>query len=152
MDFSKMTAAQLKEYAKENGIDLGDAKTKTAIIGVISGLNAEISAPNNEEKPEGVISIGTKPSGNPSTGVRNNIDGIFTSAAADRVDTPKNIGTPKPVSKVAVHSIKNVHWQGVGHLNKGYNIVTKEAAAKWLTKSGIREATPEEVATHYGKI
>jgi hypothetical protein len=41
-------------------------------------------------------------------------------------------------------------WSVVGRINKGYNIVTKEAAEKWLSRKGVREATPEEVATHYG--
>ena len=31
------------------------------------------------------------------------------------------------------------------------NIVSKEAAEKWLKREGIRKATPEEVATYYGK-
>lgn len=53
--------------------------------------------------------------------------------------------------KVAIWSDKNIHWAGTGHLSKGYNIVTREAADKWLKKSGIRNATAEEVATYYGK-
>lgn len=55
------------------------------------------------------------------------------------------------VEKTALWSSKNIRWTGVGELSKGYNIVTKEAAEKWLTKNGIREATPEEIATHFGK-
>jgi uncharacterized protein (UPF0332 family) len=33
----------------------------------------------------------------------------------------------------------------------GYNIVEKDAAEKWLTRSHIRTATPEEVAREFGK-
>ena len=54
--------------------------------------------------------------------------------------------------KVAVYSKGNIFWSGVGSLTKGYNIVTKEASVKWLTKKSVREATPQEVAKHYGKI
>jgi hypothetical protein len=57
-----------------------------------------------------------------------------------------------PVSeKVAIHSTKNVTWQEVGKVYRGYNIVTKDAADKWLTRSHIRLATPEEVAKEFGK-
>jgi hypothetical protein len=58
---------------------------------------------------------------------------------------------PKKDEKVALWSNKNIRWTGTGTLVKGYNIVTKEAADKWLKKQGIRKATPEEVATYYGK-
>lgn len=51
--------------------------------------------------------------------------------------------------KVALWSSRNIRWTAVGTLTKGYNIVKKEAAAKWLDRQGVREATPEEVATYY---
>jgi len=51
---------------------------------------------------------------------------------------------------VAIHSTKNVVWEGVGKVEKGYNIVTKAQADKWVTRSHIRLATPEEVAREYG--
>jgi hypothetical protein len=60
--------------------------------------------------------------------------------------------TKKPKEKVALFSIGNIHWNGVGTLEKGYNIVTKEESVKWLTRKNVREATPQEVAKHYGKI
>lgn len=52
---------------------------------------------------------------------------------------------------VALHSTKNVVWEGVGKIEKGYNIVTTEAAEKWLTRSHVREASPEEIAREYGQ-
>jgi hypothetical protein len=54
--------------------------------------------------------------------------------------------------KVALYSERNLHWSGVGALERGYNIVTKEASVKWLKHSAVREAAPKEVARHYGKI
>lgn len=51
---------------------------------------------------------------------------------------------------VAIHSTKNVVWDGVGKVEKGYNIVKKADADKWLTRDHIRLATPEEVAREYG--
>ena len=53
--------------------------------------------------------------------------------------------------KVAVFSEKNIFWNQVGTLEKGYNIVTKEASEKWVTHKAVRSATPEEVASYYGK-
>jgi hypothetical protein len=51
---------------------------------------------------------------------------------------------------VAVYSPKNIYWSGVGKVLKGYNIVEKHNAEKWLTKPGMRVADPEEVAKEYG--
>lgn len=64
----------------------------------------------------------------------------------------------KPVAKkaekkketVAIHSTRNVTWAEVGKVYIGYNIVTKEAADKWLTRDHTRLATPEEVAQEFG--
>ncbi len=52
--------------------------------------------------------------------------------------------------KVALHSTSNVRWPEVGSLYKGYNIVTKEQSEKWLTRSHVRLATPEEVKKAIG--
>ena len=80
-------------------------------------------------------------------------ESAISSRAADRVFA-------KPIqqetksddkNKVALWSDKNLSWSEVGKISKGYNIVTKEAADKWLSKAGIRKATAQEVATHYGK-
>jgi hypothetical protein len=53
-------------------------------------------------------------------------------------------------TSTAIHSTKNVSWAGVGNVKRGYNIVSQEVAEKWLTRSHIRIATPEEVAREYG--
>lgn len=65
---------------------------------------------------------------------------------------PKKTATSGQNRKVtvAIHSTKNVVWEGVGKVEKGYNIVKKAEADKWLTRSHIRLATPEEVAREYG--
>ena len=81
--------------------------------------------------------------------------GAIASHAADFALAKKKVVAPKQeakeVEKVALWSDRNIRWTNVGELSKGYNIVTKEAAEKWLGKRGIREATPQEVASHYGK-
>lgn len=68
----------------------------------------------------------------------------------DEEEKTKKIDNPK--EKIAIYSNRNIHWNGVGSIEKGYNIVTKEASVKWLTHKSVREATPAEVAKHYGKI
>jgi hypothetical protein len=66
--------------------------------------------------------------------------------------TPKTTEAPKPKedNRVAIHSTKNVYLPGVGKVLRGYNIVKREAAEKWLARDHIREATPEEIAREYG--
>ncbi len=53
--------------------------------------------------------------------------------------------------KVALYSTRNIHWNGLGSLAVGYNIVSKEASEKMVTHKAVRIATPEEVASYYGK-
>ena len=90
----------------------------------------------------------------PRSNTRTNGDGIVGSAAADialqKFDVVETVEeTDVPEDKVALWSEKNVRWNG-STIAKGYNIVTKEAADKWLTLNGIRIATPEEIVTYYG--
>jgi len=56
-----------------------------------------------------------------------------------------------PKEKVAIYSLRNLSWIGVGTLTEGYNIVTKEDADKWITNKSVRTATPEEVKRAYVK-
>jgi hypothetical protein len=79
--------------------------------------------------------------------------GAIGSVKVDKLEKAKAKLEPTPViteEKVAIFSTKNVSWEGVGKVNKGYNIVTKELADKWLTRSHVRTATPKEVAEEYG--
>ena len=67
-------------------------------------------------------------------------------------DPNKEVIEPsKTNEKVAIHSSKSLYWVKVGQLTPGYNIVTKEASEKWLTRKQVRLATPEELANYYGK-
>jgi hypothetical protein len=72
-------------------------------------------------------------------------DIIATSAKAK---PSAKAGHKKPT--VAIYSERNVSWIGVGKVSKGYNIVTREQADRWLTRKHVREATPEEVASQFG--
>ena len=61
------------------------------------------------------------------------------------------IQTDASKENVAIYSLRNLSWIGVGTLTEGYNIVTKEDADKWITNKSVRTATPEEVKRAYGK-
>lgn len=51
--------------------------------------------------------------------------------------------------KIAVYSDRNIFWQEVGRLSKGYSFITREEAEAWTRLKGVREASPEEVASHF---
>lgn len=83
--------------------------------------------------------------------------GPIETGAIGVTQTPKKKSTTKKAAPkkehkptVALHSTKNVVWEGVGKIDKGYNIVSAAHAKEWLTRSHVREATPEEVAREYG--
>jgi len=149
-DFSKMTVAKLKEYASENNIDLGSAKTKTAILSVLTDTKSSISLAEEPNNIIGSDKINEERVPRKSN-AKINDDGVLTVGSADTFKNKEFVkDSSVPYNKVAILSEKNVYWSGVGRVSKGYNIVTKEAADKWLTRKGIREATPQEVASHYG--
>ena len=130
---------------------------KAAAEAPVAVENVSVSEAQETTTDEGqTVITGPKRSRAPrSSNMHTKNDGLIGSHAADRAlaKKPQNINprVEDDSEKVAVWSAKNIRWTGVGELSKGYNIVTKEAAEKWLSKVGIREATPEEVATHYGK-
>jgi hypothetical protein len=71
------------------------------------------------------------------------------------VEEPEAKKDPKKVSKkkeepempgmVAVFSTRSVTGEGIGKVQRGYNILTAEQAEKWLKRTHVRLATPEEV-------
>jgi hypothetical protein len=126
-------------------------KRKRATKKAAEEAGVEVSEPHIGEVEDNVIK--SAPKAHTDGPVRSNTQtsatGVIGSVAADK---PKAAAPVKAEpEKVALWSNKNIRWGGVGALSKGYNIVIKEAADKWLTREGIREATPEEVADHYGK-
>jgi hypothetical protein len=163
---AKKTTAK-KTTAKKATAKKTTRAVKTAEVAPveIKDSTVEESKLINDEGQE-VISIETnKPSARSNTQV--NDENVIGSRAADRALTNNQkaqTDSPVPSKKVsqsnkdekskddvAVWSARNLRWTGVGYLNTGYNIVTKEAAEKWLGRQGVRKASPEEVATYYGK-
>lgn len=82
--------------------------------------------------------------------VANGAIGVTTAPQPSKKSSSKKV-SDKKVETVAIHSTKNVTWNGVGKVYRGYNIVEKDAADKWATRDHIRIATPEEVAKEFGK-
>jgi predicted nucleic acid-binding protein len=105
----------------------------------------------NKENVEKMIKSEKKPPANTkSTSVKSVAEDAIGSSSAEKTQKDK-----APVSKTgkvttAIYSSKNVNWQGVGKVVKGFNIVSHAEAEKWLTRKHVRVATPEEVAAEYG--
>lgn len=111
-----------------------------------------VSVTEAEAPAENVISAPEKVAAPVKPSIISNDNGVIGSPHAEKVFKKVVEEAPaEDTNKVALWSDKNLRWSGLGTLVKGYNIVTKEAAEKWLSRGGIREATPEEVAAHYGK-
>ena len=77
-------------------------------------------------------------------------DGAIGSAKKQIVPKEQKQKVVRKKEKSAVYSTRNVFWPGVGKLLKGYNIIERDKLDQWLTRSHVREATPEEVAREFG--
>ena len=122
-DLADKNIAELRAYAKENNIDLYGTKTKIEILEVLASFIGEKPKPKPVKKPKVEVA-----------------PVVEKQEAVDMTD------------KVALYSTRNIHWgNGIGALKVGYNIVSKEASEKMVTHKAVRIATPEEVASYYGK-
>jgi hypothetical protein len=78
-------------------------------------------------------------------------EGVIGATTAPVEPAKKKSEKAKKVKEtVAIYSTRNVTWAEVGKVYHGYNIVEKDAAEQWLTRSHVRIATPEEVAKEFG--
>jgi len=155
------SVTQDKPVAKKTAAKKTAAKKTTATKKAAEKAPVEVNDVSIEEASEPEISdkvikgpANTSAPRNSNT--NNNADGVFVSNAADsalRRKTDTTVEEPKKSEddKVALWSARNLRWTSVGSLSTGYNIVTKEAAEKWLGRQGVRKASPEEVSTYYGK-
>jgi hypothetical protein len=79
-------------------------------------------------------------------------DGVI-GTSVDEAPKARVTNQVKEISEntVAIYSARNVRWEGVGKINKGYNIVDKSEADKWIEKlNHVRLASPEEVSRELG--
>lgn len=93
----------------------------------------------------GVIASPTKKKSKPAPSIAV-VDGAIGSPGASRKDPVKAVSEPKTKKEtVALFSTKNVFWDGVGEVKRGYNFVTPAQAEKWKARNHIRVATPAEI-------
>jgi hypothetical protein len=120
-ELAEKNIAQLKAYAKKNNIDLFGTNTKIEILEVIASFVGERPKPKVKKEKLTVEAV------------------VEEKEVVDMTD------------KVALYSTRNIHWGNIGALKVGYNIVSKEASEKMVTHKAVRIATPEELASYYGK-
>lgn len=139
---SARTLGELKLIAESQGINT-DGLKRVEIAEAIEASGGQV-----------ITSMNVNPSGTPSqTSATTNDSGILISPQPEKIKAQRgNNPEPSPVEadKVALYALRNLSWPGVGKLDKGYNFVTKEVADKWLQHKAVREASPTEVASHFG--
>lgn len=128
-------------------------KEETLVEELASELNIDAKITEVEESAldNNVITAPSFPASTvPSMGVVE--QGVIGSTKSElKPKKSENKKSEKKADTVAIYSTKNVTWSGVGKVYRGYNIVEKSAADKWLTRSHVRIATPEEVALEFKK-
>lgn len=126
-------------------------ETKVEEVAVENNINASIT-----EGEESTDAITTSDFGRSNSDTVQGI-GSVTNGVIGVTETPRlrkksaSASSAKAEKTVAIHSTKNVSWSAVGKVYRGYNIVTPAQAEKWLTRSHVRLATPEEVAKEFGR-
>lgn len=116
----------------------------------------EAAAPVVEEteaKAEDVISVDAPEAKEEQAlaPVKDGVIGVGTKEAKAKKPAASKVAETTTTDKVAVFSEKNVLWEGVGTIKRGYNVFSKSVADKWLARSYVRLATPEEVKKAFGK-
>lgn len=136
----------------EEAVEDSPKETKSEKVAKKSGAKAKVVDASQTEPNENVI--GSTPKKRSSKSAVSDIEGtnVIGSNGAARKDAPKTSKVKEDAEEetVAVFSTKNVTWDGVGKVYRGYNIVSKSASEKWLTRNHIRMATPAEVAEEFG--
>ena len=136
-DLSQEESLVTPEEVKEDVVEEPEAETP-AVEEEDSQVISTPSTPKKETKKRQAI----KPV---SDGV------IGTSVQDDQKTKVTNKVKEVSDSTVAIYSARNVRWEGVGKINKGYNIVDKKEADLWIGKlEHVRLATPEEVSRNLG--
>lgn len=109
--------------------------------------------PEEAPAPEAAVITGVSTGGSNEeqvlAPVEDGVIGTATQKKAAKKPAPKKQAEPA-AETVAIFADRNLVWQGVGKIVKGYNIVSKTAAQQWLTLDGVREASPTEIKTNLG--
>ncbi len=127
------------ETLNETTTDIVVDDVQVSLEVTASGTKAGI-----ETNEAGVIASPNKKKGKPAPSVMV-VNGAIGSPGAQRQDKPKIVAEPKKKETVAIYSTRNVMWEGVGEVKRGYNFLTPEQAQMWLKRIHTRLATPEEI-------
>tara|TARA_B110000459_G_C16489071_1_gene437942 strand:- start:407 stop:916 length:510 start_codon:yes stop_codon:yes gene_type:complete len=115
-------------------------------------LDLEASVAEVEESAD-VISTPSKGKGSKKKQAMAPVSDGVIGTSVDEAPKARVTNQVKEISEntVAIYSARNVRWEGVGKINKGYNIVDKSEADKWIEKlNHVRLASPEEVSRELG--
>ena len=128
-ELSNDTTADIATDDVQVNLEVTSATTKA---GIQTDANGVITSPNKKKgKPAPSIAV---------------VDGAIGSPGASRKDPVKAVTEPKTKKEtVALYSTRNVFWEGVGEVKRGYNFVTPEQAKFWQKRIHVRLATPEEI-------
>lgn len=160
-DFVSEPVADAIEEIAENIVEDAAVEAVEEKVEETVTLEPEVVAEPVVEEPQVLAPVSndgviTTPTGSGSENV--NMVGLVGNGAIGSVSAPrpkrptaKKSAPEKKAETVAIFSTRNVTWNGVGKVYRGYNIVEKDAADKWLTRDHIRLATPEEVAKEFGR-
>ena len=74
-------------------------------------------------------------------------DGVIGTSTRKKEAKPaaKKAAPKKSTETAAIYSVRNISWNGVGRIKKGYNFVDATEAEKWATLDGVRIADPSEI-------
>jgi hypothetical protein len=111
---------------------------------VTASVSEDISQPNED------VIASPNPKSTKKTASKKTVANDAIGSVSAEFDEVENSSETVGKVTVAIHSTKNVSWDGVGKVSKGYNIVSKAQADQWLTRKHVRLATPEEIAQEYG--
>jgi hypothetical protein len=136
---------QYKEAAEEQKTKIKETKKAEKV--------EEVPAVKIEEAPAIEADVITIPKETPKPGLGIVGNGAMGSTTFSKEEVEQEKIAVKTVETngetVAIHSTRNVTWQGVGSVIRGYNILPKAQAEQWLIRNHVRLATPEEVAKGY---
>lgn len=142
----EVTETVEEESAEEGVVDEVVAKAES----IAADIKTKIKGVPETDDNNVIGSSRTKSEGGKKFGkIATTNNGAIGSGPADRKPKLKAAETQQP-TKTAVYSDKNILVEGLGKINKGYNIFPKDVADSWLSKNFVRLATPEEVAEEYG--
>jgi hypothetical protein len=140
------TSEELEETAPEA------SETKVEEVAEELGIAATVAEDTTTVEENNVIgSVQKVTKEEPKSSIVNLKSGAIGSGSADRPAKKSNQKAESKAETVAIHSTRNVTWNEVGKVYRGYNIVSKTASDRWLTRDHVRLATPEEVAREFGK-